>query len=248
MQALAEARVLTVEAVGLARGKVVLGRVGLVGRRIIDRLVGPGAGHRDDPAVGLAEVGEILPPDVGGVFAPFAIAMLVDDQHAPRVRGRRRIGSQQRQPPRVDRSHGPGRFRQEPLERLRPRVLHADGRHRIRQTRRGLAALGGQEQPLQVAPETLSLAALGEEVVKPGGVVLRWRGSGGCGQALRHGDTSAAHESTDDAAERALRHFVTGRKISGGTRSQEGTETKMALATLFGTWYAEGCNPLIVCR
>jgi transposase len=54
--------------------------------------------------------------------------------------------------------------------------------------------------------------------------------------------------ATNNAAERALRHLVTCRKISGGTRSAEGTETKMALATLFGTWRAEGRNPFLACR
>ena len=38
------------------------------------------------------------------------------------------------------------------------------------------------------------------------------------------------------------------RKISGGTRSQQGAETKMALASLFGTWRAQGLNPLLACR
>ncbi len=53
---------------------------------------------------------------------------------------------------------------------------------------------------------------------------------------------------TNNEAERAIRHFVTGRKISGGTRSEEGSDTKMTLATLFGTWRAEGQNPLTACR
>jgi hypothetical protein len=54
--------------------------------------------------------------------------------------------------------------------------------------------------------------------------------------------------ATNNAAERSLRHLVTCRKISGGTRSEEGTATKMALATLFGTWRAEGRNPFTACR
>ena len=40
----------------------------------------------------------------------------------------------------------------------------------------------------------------------------------------------------NNEAERALRHIVTSRKISGGTRSTRGSETKMTLASLFGTW------------
>jgi hypothetical protein len=53
---------------------------------------------------------------------------------------------------------------------------------------------------------------------------------------------------TNNAAERSLRHLVTCRKISGGTRSAEGTETKMTLASLFGTWRALHLNPLEQCH
>jgi hypothetical protein len=52
----------------------------------------------------------------------------------------------------------------------------------------------------------------------------------------------------NNAAERSLRHLVTSRKISGGTRSEQGTSSKMALASLFGTWRARGLNPLLQCR
>lgn len=50
--------------------------------------------------------------------------------------------------------------------------------------------------------------------------------------------------STNNAAERSLRHLVTRRKISGGTRSEAGTATTMTLATLFGTWRLQGLDPL----
>lgn len=52
----------------------------------------------------------------------------------------------------------------------------------------------------------------------------------------------------NNAAERSLRHLVTSRKISGGTRSTAGSAAKMALATLFGTWRLRGENPLLACR
>lgn len=52
----------------------------------------------------------------------------------------------------------------------------------------------------------------------------------------------------NNAAERSLRHLVISRKISGGTRSDEGTTTKMALASILGTWRARGLNPLLQCR
>ena len=52
----------------------------------------------------------------------------------------------------------------------------------------------------------------------------------------------------NNAAERSLRHLVVSRKISGGTRSEQGTESKMTLASIFGTWRAQGLNPLTACR
>ena len=62
--------------------------------------------------------------------------------------------------------------------------------------------------------------------------------------------------SDNNAAERSLRHLVISRKISGGTRSDQGTNSKpvlsaaegMALASLFGTWRARGVNPFLECR
>jgi transposase len=54
--------------------------------------------------------------------------------------------------------------------------------------------------------------------------------------------------SENNAAERSLRHLVTGRKISGGTRSEQGTNSKMTLSSLFGTWRTRGLNPVLECR
>ena len=51
-----------------------------------------------------------------------------------------------------------------------------------------------------------------------------------------------------NAAERSLRHLVVSRKVSGGTRSARGSNSKMTLASLFGTWRAQGLNPLAACR
>jgi transposase len=51
----------------------------------------------------------------------------------------------------------------------------------------------------------------------------------------------------NNAAERSLRPLVTARKISGGTRSPEGSATKMTLASLFGTWRVRGLNPFHEC-
>ena len=51
----------------------------------------------------------------------------------------------------------------------------------------------------------------------------------------------------NNAAERSVRLLVTSRKISGGTRSDQGSATKMTLATLFGTWNARRLNPFDQC-
>jgi hypothetical protein len=47
----------------------------------------------------------------------------------------------------------------------------------------------------------------------------------------------------NNAAERSLRPPVVSRKISGGTRSEQGSETKSVLASLFGTWRLQGRDP-----
>src|SRR5215210_2091714 len=52
----------------------------------------------------------------------------------------------------------------------------------------------------------------------------------------------------NNAAERSLRHLVTQRKISDGTRSPQGSDTLMVANTLFGTWQAQGRDPLQACR
>lgn len=52
----------------------------------------------------------------------------------------------------------------------------------------------------------------------------------------------------NNKAERDIRHLVISRKISGGTRSKRGTQTKEILSSLFGTWRLQGLNPLEQCR
>ncbi len=51
----------------------------------------------------------------------------------------------------------------------------------------------------------------------------------------------------NNLAERAIRPLVVIRKVSGGSRSSEGTKTRLALASLFHTWHARGQNPLEAC-
>ena len=52
----------------------------------------------------------------------------------------------------------------------------------------------------------------------------------------------------NNLAERSLRPAATARKISGGTRSPKGSETKMGLMSLFGTWTVQGKPLLASCR
>jgi transposase len=51
----------------------------------------------------------------------------------------------------------------------------------------------------------------------------------------------------NNLAERSVRPLVIIRKISGGSRSDEGTKTRMGLASLFETWRARHLNPFEEC-
>ena len=51
----------------------------------------------------------------------------------------------------------------------------------------------------------------------------------------------------NNEAERSIRPLVVLRKISGGTRSAVGSQTRMDLASVFGTWQARGLNPFVTC-
>lgn len=51
----------------------------------------------------------------------------------------------------------------------------------------------------------------------------------------------------NNLAERSVRPLVIARKISGGTRSPQGSQTRMGLASLFGTWIAQHLNPFHQC-
>ena len=70
---------------------------------------------------------------------------------------------------------------------------------------------------------------------------------------LRHQDElfvfvlDPAVPADNNLAERSLRPWVIARKISGGTRSPVGSQTRMALSSLFQTWQARGLNPLHEC-
>ena len=51
----------------------------------------------------------------------------------------------------------------------------------------------------------------------------------------------------NNLAERSIRPLVVIRKISGGSRSVEGTKTRLGLASLFETWQARKLNPFAEC-
>ncbi len=53
--------------------------------------------------------------------------------------------------------------------------------------------------------------------------------------------------SDNNAAERSIRPVVISRKISGGTRTDQGSKTKGSLASVFGTWAVRGLNPFAAC-
>lgn len=58
--------------------------------------------------------------------------------------------------------------------------------------------------------------------------------------------------SGNNPAERAIRPAVIARKVSGGTRSEKGSDTRTTLMSIFGTWTVQGkdllkaCNEMIV--
>ena len=54
--------------------------------------------------------------------------------------------------------------------------------------------------------------------------------------------------SDNNAAERSVRPSVIARKISGGTRSEKGSKTRMILMSLFGTWSLRGFDTYTQCH
>jgi hypothetical protein len=74
-----------------------------------------------------------------------------------------------------------------------------------------------------------------------------------CKRLLRHEDELFQFvlveglSADNNLAERSIRPLVVIRKISGGSRSDEGTKTRMGLASLFETWQARKLNPFDEC-
>lgn len=75
-----------------------------------------------------------------------------------------------------------------------------------------------------------------------------------CKRLLRHSDElfefvlQPGLAADNNLAERSVRPLVIARKISGGTRSERGSATRMRLQTLFATWEAQGKAALAECR
>lgn len=74
-----------------------------------------------------------------------------------------------------------------------------------------------------------------------------------CKRLLRHQDELFQFllvpglSSSNNLAERSVRPIVVSRKVSGGTQSPRGSQTRMALASLLGTWRAKCINPFDQC-
>ena len=51
----------------------------------------------------------------------------------------------------------------------------------------------------------------------------------------------------NNLAERSIRRLVIARKVSGGSRSPKGSQTRVGLASLFATWTARSLNPFQQC-
>jgi hypothetical protein len=51
----------------------------------------------------------------------------------------------------------------------------------------------------------------------------------------------------NNVAERRVRALVMTRPIRGGSRRSHGSATRMGLASLFGTWLAQGLHPFHQC-
>jgi len=71
----------------LAFGKIAFCSVGLNLQWVIDAFIGPQATHRDHTIVDLAQVGQVLPADVGRLMAILAISRFIYHQN-PTLIGR----------------------------------------------------------------------------------------------------------------------------------------------------------------
>jgi transposase len=107
----------------------------------------------------------------------------------------------------------------------------------------------GRERKPAYRELVLLLRALGEQFAQAKGHPCQALAK----RLLRHQDElfvfvlEPGVPADNNLAERSLRPLVVSRKISGGTRSKQGSQTRMTLTSLFQTWQARGLNPLQEC-
>jgi len=107
----------------------------------------------------------------------------------------------------------------------------------------------GIERPRAYREAVLLIHALGEQFAQAKGHPCQALAR----RLLRHEDELFVFvgqpevPADNNLAERSLRPLVVSRKISGGTRSDQGSQTRMTLTSLFQTWQARGLNPLQEC-
>lgn len=108
----------------------------------------------------------------------------------------------------------------------------------------------GRERQATYREAVLLVRALGEQFAQAKGHPCQALAK----RLLRHQDElfvfvrQPGVPADNNLAERSLRPLVVSRKISGGTRSQVDSQTRMVLTSLFQTWLAQGRNPLVECR
>lgn len=107
----------------------------------------------------------------------------------------------------------------------------------------------GRQRQAAYGEAVLLIRALGEQFAQAKGHPCQALAK----RLLRHQDElfvfvrQPGVPADNNLAERSLRPLVIARKISGGTRSAQGSQTRMRLTSLFQTWQACGLNPLHEC-
>jgi len=130
--------------------------------------------------------------------------------------------------------------------RVRQWAVQVAAVYRLAQTRLGQApALSAAQREAFYARLVERVVALGQQYAMAQGHPCQALAK----RLLRHQDelfkfvVVEGLSADNNLAERSLRPVVVGRKISGGSRSEAGSKTRMGLASLFGTWAARGLNP-----
>src|SRR5215208_4912395 len=116
--------------------------------------------------------------------------MLVYDQNALAMGSRRCRLEQELQTALVDLLGIPAGFGEKPLQTLRFLALGPYNGFGVGQSRQGLVALGREQEPFQVAPETFPLGARPKKMVETDSVLFEGSWSGGNGQSLGHDGAS----------------------------------------------------------